>query len=114
MSSDGRFVTFMSYATDLVDGDPGDPFLRRHIYLRDRASRTDRAHRRDAQEERSGIVEPNVESAVSGDGSYVVFASVADNLVSGDTNSATDIFMRDLRCSGPSSGSASRTRPAAG
>ncbi len=46
MSSDGRFVTFMSDATDLVDGDLDDPFLRRHIYLRDRDSRRDRAHRR--------------------------------------------------------------------
>jgi len=34
-------------------------------------------------------------SSVSGDGRYVAFSSAATNLVSGDTNSASDIFVRD-------------------
>lgn len=33
--------------------------------------------------------------AVSDDGRYVVFSSPADNLVSGDTNHAVDVFVRD-------------------
>jgi len=33
---------------------------------------------------------------VSDDGRYVVFASSASNLVSGDTNNATDVFRKDL------------------
>jgi hypothetical protein len=33
--------------------------------------------------------------AISGDGRYVVFASAATNLVPGDTNGLTDIFLRD-------------------
>lgn len=33
---------------------------------------------------------------ISANGRYVVFASGADNLVSGDTNGKTDIFVKDL------------------
>jgi Tol biopolymer transport system component len=33
---------------------------------------------------------------MSGDGRYVVFASVATNLVAADTNAASDVFVRDL------------------
>lgn len=35
------------------------------------------------------------EPAISADGRYVAFASYADNLVAGDTNSTSDIFVRD-------------------
>jgi Tol biopolymer transport system component len=33
--------------------------------------------------------------SISADGRYIAFQSQADNLVSGDTNNATDIFVRD-------------------
>jgi Tol biopolymer transport system component len=36
-------------------------------------------------------------SAISADGRYVAFASGASNLVSGDTNGAFDVFVRDTR-----------------
>ena len=39
----------------------------------------------------SGSFDPDV----SGDGRYVVFASSADNLVPGDLNAETDVFLRD-------------------
>jgi hypothetical protein len=35
-------------------------------------------------------------SWITGDGHYVVFSSEATNLVSGDTNDAYDVFIRDL------------------
>ncbi|HYD29415.1 MAG TPA: hypothetical protein VEB64_00945 [Azospirillaceae bacterium] len=44
-------------------------------------------------EGRAGSVTP----AVSDDGRFTVFASTAANLVPGDTNSCSDIFLRDLR-----------------
>ena len=37
------------------------------------------------------------EAAISGSGRYVVFTSGASNLVRGDTNRASDVFVRDLR-----------------
>lgn len=36
-------------------------------------------------------------TAISGDGRYVAFQSAASNLVSGDTNGRTDVFVRDLQ-----------------
>ena len=36
------------------------------------------------------------EASISGDGRYVAFASVATNLVEGDTNGLTDVFRRDV------------------
>ncbi|HEY2514728.1 MAG TPA: hypothetical protein VGI39_27875 [Polyangiaceae bacterium] len=42
---------------------------------------------------------PSARPRISGDGNFVVFQSDASNLVSGDTNGATDIFVRDLRSS---------------
>jgi hypothetical protein len=41
------------------------------------------------------------EASLSADGTYVAFSSTARNLVSGDTNGFVDIFVRDLRCTGP-------------
>ncbi len=37
----------------------------------------------------------SVAPSISADGRYVVFASTADNLVAGDTNGVSDIFLRD-------------------
>ena len=37
----------------------------------------------------------SLQPAVSGDGRFVVFASLASNLVPGDTNGAPDVFLRD-------------------
>ncbi|MGQ9518228.1 MAG: TolB family protein, partial [Anaerolineae bacterium] len=37
----------------------------------------------------------SMDNAVSEDGRYVAFSSLADNLVAGDTNSTADIFLRD-------------------
>jgi hypothetical protein len=34
--------------------------------------------------------------SVSGDGRYVAFVSDASNLVPGDTNGTTDVFVRDM------------------
>ncbi|HWJ83711.1 MAG TPA: PKD domain-containing protein [Nocardioides sp.] len=39
---------------------------------------------------------PSSQPAISGDGHFVAFTSSATNLVAGDTNSAPDVFVRDL------------------
>ncbi len=36
------------------------------------------------------------ESALSGNGRYVAFSSDADNLIKGDNNGLTDVYIRDL------------------
>ena len=90
MSADGRFVAFESTATDLV---PGDTNGKMDVFVRDRALGTTERVSVD-----SAGVEGNGDSAhpsISADGRYVAFSSVASNLVAGDTNGNTDVFLRD-------------------
>ncbi len=90
ISADGRTVAFQSYATNLVAG--GAPGLA-HIFVRDlRDLTTSRA-----SVSASGIPGDGTSNypSVSADGRYVAFASEATNLVPGDTNLHTDVFVHD-------------------
>jgi Tol biopolymer transport system component len=90
ISADGRWVSFTSLASDLVVGDsPGTS----DIFVRDLEL---------GVTERVNVSSQGVPadgggrgSALSRDGRYVAFVSVAGNLVSGDTNACDDIFVRD-------------------
>ncbi len=92
ISADGRFVAFASFASDLVSGDGnfvGD------VFVRDvRAGTTVRASVNLLGEEANDASE---EPSISTDGRWVAFRSDATNLVPGDGNSATDVFVRDLQ-----------------
>ncbi len=91
LSADGRFVAFGSSATNLVADDTNgatDIFVR--DLERDKTKRVSLGAG-GAQGDRSSL-----HPALSGDGELIVFASNASNLVAGDTNGATDIFVRDL------------------
>ncbi len=90
VSADGRYVAFDSSATNLVAGDTNgwpDVFLRdRQLGTTERVSIS------------SGAGQGNFDSdsaVVSADGRYVVFESFASTLVGGDTNGASDVFIRD-------------------
>lgn len=91
ISADGRFIVFRSTATNLV---PLDPlfFNRSQVYLHDRLTGlTVRM-----SESASGVQASNAGQyppAISGDGQVVVFDTPADNLLAGDTNQVTDIFV---------------------
>jgi hypothetical protein len=94
ISSDGRFVAFYSYASNLVSGDTNGMV---DIFVHDR--QTGETTRVSVD---SNGVEANGNSAdvyfavsISDDGRYVSFQSEASNLVSGDTNGANDIFVHD-------------------
>jgi Tol biopolymer transport system component len=92
ISADGRKVAFSSFAAGLV---VGDQLPRADAYVRDLASgKTQRVAvgPRGALGDLGGGISP----ALSSDGRYVTFASVAGNLVAGDTNAQFDIFVRDL------------------
>ena len=91
VSADGRYVVFQSDASNLVRGDTNGV---EDIFVRDRKSgRTTRlsvdSHGRQAS---GGSWFP----AISADGRYVAFQSLASNLVRGDTNRLSDVFVRDL------------------
>jgi Tol biopolymer transport system component len=90
VSSDGRFVTFGSTASNLVAGDVN---AAADVFLRDRVARTT-----ERVSVRGDGVEPDgasFESSVSSDGRFVAFASDASNLVASDHNGTTDVFVRD-------------------
>ena len=96
-SADGRFVLFDSVATNLVSGDTNggvDLFLRdRQTGETTRVSVDSLGNEALSAYSDGAFIDQN--SALSADGRVVVFTSGATTLVSGDTNSATDIFVRD-------------------
>ena len=90
LSGDARFVAFQSYAANLVAGDVNG---HADIFVRDRQSgvttlESVAAISGSADEESSAV-------AINADGRYVVFQSVANDLVPNDTNGSHDIFLRD-------------------
>jgi Tol biopolymer transport system component len=94
VSADGRFVAFWSSATNLVAGDTNGDF---DAFVHDRAGEvTERVSVSSAGVEGDlGSFVGEVPGALSDDGRYVAFTSCATNLVAGDTNGWSDIFVRD-------------------
>jgi Tol biopolymer transport system component len=91
ISADGRFVAFTSFASNLVPGDTNDST---EVFVRDRrrlVSRRVSVGPGGQQANCCGSGAP----AISAHGRYVVFDSLASNLVAGDTNNADDVFVRD-------------------
>jgi len=91
LSTDGRYVAFTSYATNLVPDDENDA---EDIFVRDRDAGTTSIVTVNSDEEPANDYSGN--PVISGNGRYVVFWSQASNLVEGDTNDERDIFVRDL------------------
>lgn len=92
VSADGRLVAFTSEADNLV---PNFTNGFRNVFVRDLISGTTIL----ASVATNGGPADGIcsEPAISGNGRYVVFTSGADNLVPGDTNRASDVFVRDLQ-----------------
>lgn len=93
LSANGRFVVFLSRATNLVAGDTNG--AGRDVYVRDRRIGT--TSRVDVVQEEGGSGSFTGVGSISADGRYIVFQSAAANLVPGDTNNATDVFVHDRR-----------------
>ena len=95
ISPDGRFVSFASSARNLIDaGGNGVP----DVYLADlETGEIERVsvNSRGGQQNAAVIVPFSQVSDVSRDGRFVVFDSDATNLVRGDRNRDTDVFVRD-------------------
>jgi len=89
ISADGRHVAFASGASNLVSGDTN---RRIDVFVRDRWTGTTRrvsvSSNQTQANRRSDLPQ------LSADGQYVAFRSDASNLVSGDTNTNEDVFVR--------------------
>ncbi len=90
VSADGRFIAFSSEATDLVAGD-GNGMS--DVFVRDRAlGTTERVSVDSAEDEGNSVSD---QPAISGDGRFVSFYSLSNDLVASDTNGGGDVFVRD-------------------
>jgi len=104
LSKDGRFVAFESLASNLVGGDTNGAY---DIFRCDRDPDVNGVFDEGnsvttRMSVRTNGVQGNADSvtpAISGDGAFVAFASSATNLVTGDTNGFTDVFVRDVAAS---------------
>jgi Tol biopolymer transport system component len=90
VSADGRFVGFNGDSTNLV---PGDTNGVSDTFVHDRQTgRTERISVSSDGVQGDGL---SFTPSFSADGRFAVFNSDATNLVPGDTNGRTDIFLRD-------------------
>jgi Tol biopolymer transport system component len=90
INADGRFVAFQSNASNLVAGDTNGLD---DIFVHDRKTgQTTRVSIATGGVQGNGL---SSDSSISADGRFVVFRSLASNLVAGDTNGIEDIFVRD-------------------
>jgi Tol biopolymer transport system component len=100
VSADGRYVVFLSEATDLLQVNDRNGF--RDVYLRDRGAGITElvsvgieGAAANGNSQIGGLASP----AISADGCLVAFSSMASNLVEGDQNGTEDVFIRN-RCAG--------------
>src|SRR5439155_15305607 len=89
LSADGRFVAFLSTASNLV---PGDTNGVQDVFVHDRLTgTTERVSVDSVGAQGSGA---SFAPGLSPDGRFVAFGSRASNLVPGDTNAVADVFVR--------------------
>jgi Tol biopolymer transport system component len=92
ISATGRFVAFSDNAPSLVEGDRN---FRYDIFVRDRVrGETTRVSVGSAGAEGN---DDSVFPSISANGRFVAFASLASNLVPGDTNHRFDVFVHDRK-----------------
>lgn len=90
VSRDGRFVAFLSTASNLV---PGDTNGGSDVFVRDRLRGT--TERVTVASDGSQADRSSRWASISGDGRYVLFESAATNLVPDDVNGTADFFIHD-------------------
>ncbi len=93
ISAHGRYVAFTSMASNLVAADtrPGGS----DVFLRDRVAQVTRRVSVGPDGTELNRRADSSEPALSADGRYIAFSSLAPNLVTGDTNRSSDVFVFD-------------------
>ena len=88
---DGKSVVFTSYAGNLVEGDGNGT---KDVFVKDLETG---AIRRVSVTADGGELNADVTGAsISADGTRILFATMADNVVGGDTNGVVDLFVASL------------------
>jgi len=106
MSADGRYVAFVSGASNLVAGDTNGI---NDVFVKDMQTGAITLASSDSSGVQAAswtvcddegyceVLGSNGEPSISADGRYVSFQSDTSNLVSGDTNTTNDIFVKDTQ-----------------
>jgi Tol biopolymer transport system component len=92
ISADGRFVAFRSSATNLVEPDTN---VRDDIFVHDRQTGITTRVSVSVDSLGEGGNGASELPSISADGRFVAFLSGSTNLVAGDTNGSSDVFVRD-------------------
>ena len=96
VSDNGRYVLFISLATDIVpgfvDNQLDDPHYGFDLYLRDTVANTTTLLSHQVGTTNTGGNQISGTAAMTPDGGYVAYQSTAGNLVPVDTNGQTDVF----------------------
>ncbi|WP_373537007.1 calcium-binding protein [Microcoleus sp.] len=90
ISADGRFVAFDSLADNLVAADTNST---RDIFVHDIQTNTTTRVSVNSSGNQGNF--GSISAVISADGRFVAFQSNASNLVTGDTNGTSDIFVHD-------------------
>ena len=90
ISGNGRFVTFNSNSSNLVDNDANDNY---DVFVHDRRLKTTELVSRSL----SGAAAngPSLSPSISNNGRYITYSSGADDIVANDNNIRGDIFVYD-------------------
>ncbi|OAB60591.1 hypothetical protein AY599_13500 [Leptolyngbya valderiana BDU 20041] len=99
VSDDGARIAFYSYATDLVPGDTNgfeDVFVKSRIDDSTPFGIAGPLLRVSVASDGSEANGDSYDPMLSGNGEFVVFRSLASNLVGGDTNDVWDIFVHEI------------------
>jgi Tol biopolymer transport system component len=91
ISDDGRYVAFQSLSTNFIEGDTNN---RRDVFLHDRQTGTTTCLSTSPGGEIGDAT--SIEPEVSGDGKFVVFTSTSSNLIAGDTNDSSHVFLYEI------------------
>jgi hypothetical protein len=95
ISSDGNFVAFTSFSTDLVTG-IADNNTATDVFVRDFTNPL-RQTFLVSQSEAAAIGDgASSNASISANGKQIAFTSLSSNLVANDTNAKRDVFVRDL------------------
>ena len=90
ISADGRYIAFVSSATNLVEDDTNDTA---DVFVHDRVTQT--TTRVSVSSDGGQADDQSQAPTISADGRLVAFSSRATNLVGGDTNNQEDVFVHE-------------------
>ncbi len=106
ISADGRFVGFISRATNLVSGGAAAPGYW-ELYVRDLCTGINApsgcvpgTKMISVGDDGAAANAPSASPSISGDGRYIAFVSAATNLAAGALSSGPQVYIRDT-CEGP-------------